>query len=229
MNNQKGFAPIVIILIVVIILAGGVLIWQHSKTPREKVGVSEKTSPTSTASVKQPKEPSITDNETANWKTYRNDKYGFSFKYPEEINLGKGPTQITVKENLNPFKAVFVAYIEKPFTVGFKVLEKPQGFSNLEGYIKTETENINKVRDSAAPISAEFSEFTINDINGFTIKTTAGDALGNTDVGIYFEKIGYLFVIHYSYSKSLLEGQDPLESSKYHTIQKIISTFRFLK
>lgn len=30
---------------------------------------------------------SIPTNETANWKTYSNNKYGFSFSYPEEFNV----------------------------------------------------------------------------------------------------------------------------------------------
>jgi len=167
--------------------------------------------------------------ETADWKIYGNEEYGFIFKYPEKIDLGKGPTELVVKENLNPVDAVFVAYIEKPFTIGFRVLEKSKDFSNLEEYVRTETENINNTEDSAAPIHAEFNEFTIDSIKGFAIKTTAADVLGNTSVEIYFEKMDYLFVIRYSYSETLLEEQDPLESSKYDAIQKIISTFRFLE
>jgi hypothetical protein len=169
------------------------------------------------------------EDETADWKIYRNEDYGFSFRYPEKIDLGKGLTQLVVKENLNPVDAIFVAYIEKPFTLGFKILEKPQGFSNLEDYVRTETENVNKTGGGAAPIHAEFNEFTIDDIRGFAIKTIAADVLGNTSVEIYFEKLDYLFIIRYSYSESLLGEQDLLESSKYNSIQKVISTFKFLE
>lgn len=41
MNNQNGFAPIVIILIVVTLLAGGIWAWQYWEAPKEEVGKPE--------------------------------------------------------------------------------------------------------------------------------------------------------------------------------------------
>ncbi len=75
--NQKGFAPIVIILIVIGVLGmvgGGVWYWQ---TQKNKQKLSE-------AKVLE------------DWKTYRNEKYGFEFVFYEDY---KGFWSNTVKES----------------------------------------------------------------------------------------------------------------------------------
>lgn len=70
-NSQKGIAPFVIILFLVVILAGvgGVYYFKQQ----------------------QAKNPPISD-ETAGWKTYRNDQYGFEFKYPREYGFSSSET-----------------------------------------------------------------------------------------------------------------------------------------
>lgn len=80
-NNQKGFASIILIGIIVILLGvSGYFFW--SKKSNETI---QNTNPIITSlEVKntEPKTPTTTTkDETAGWKTYINDKYGFIFKY----------------------------------------------------------------------------------------------------------------------------------------------------
>lgn len=63
--NQKGFVKDIIIVILALVVAGGVYIG-YSKG---LINFGSK------------KESSVT-NETTDWKTYTNEKYGFEFKYP---------------------------------------------------------------------------------------------------------------------------------------------------
>lgn len=70
--GQKGFAPILIVLLIALAI-GGYLTYQKQikSTPLPQPSPSSIT--TSVAS---------SSDETTNWKTYTNDMFNFSFKYP---------------------------------------------------------------------------------------------------------------------------------------------------
>lgn len=65
---NRAFSKILVLVILIIIAGGGIFAWQYFGAPKEE--------------VKVPKEEAIPANETANWKTHKNGKYGFEFKYP---------------------------------------------------------------------------------------------------------------------------------------------------
>jgi hypothetical protein len=71
--NKKGFAGVAaIIIIAVVILGGGYYLAQKS----------DWFSGNGNNNAVQPVQQNQTANETANWKTYQNDKYGLQFDYP---------------------------------------------------------------------------------------------------------------------------------------------------
>lgn len=77
--KQKGLIPIVIILLIAILVVGGYLIYKLPRT-----GVTPSTpQPTQLTSVLIPKNESTNSAEITNWKTYTNNTYKYSFKYPE--------------------------------------------------------------------------------------------------------------------------------------------------
>ncbi|MFH1899839.1 MAG: PsbP-related protein [Patescibacteria group bacterium] len=72
---NKGITPIAIILIIIGVLAvgGGIYYYQTQTEP-----IISQSTPT----------PSSTpQDETANWQTYRNEKYGVEFKYPADYEI----------------------------------------------------------------------------------------------------------------------------------------------
>lgn len=92
-KKQSGFAlPIVIILVVVGLVGLGAVGYYSYKTLQEqkeltkdvKITRSEELTPSPILSP-TPTEP---PEETADWKTYTNTKYNYSFKYPPECSLG---------------------------------------------------------------------------------------------------------------------------------------------
>jgi len=66
-------APIAIIIIVVCaLLVGGIVVWQYLEMPEEE---------------EEAPEEKVSEDETADWETYRNEEYGFEFKYPNNWQI----------------------------------------------------------------------------------------------------------------------------------------------
>lgn len=87
--NQKGFANIVLVIIIVAAIAiGGYFVLTRRQNP-----ITQQTTPppaaTQNPTSQQPSPAPV--NETSNWKTYQNSKYGFELKYPPELKLSEKP------------------------------------------------------------------------------------------------------------------------------------------
>ena len=98
--NQKASWGIVVVVAIVAIVSG-VIVWLFAKTqvPAQQVVATTQT----VTQVKQ--RPAATTSQTqsasqtsqviipANWKTYSDSKYGYSFKYPDNLVVSKSLTQ----------------------------------------------------------------------------------------------------------------------------------------
>ncbi len=77
-QGKTNWKYIIIVLILAVIVGGGILIWvEKQKVPSIELPKIEKPE-------KVGKEEPRPENETANWRTYRNEEYGFEIKYPKE-------------------------------------------------------------------------------------------------------------------------------------------------
>ncbi len=75
MQTSKGFSLILALVIIVAVLAGGAYLYTKNKT----------VVPASNLEAKPPSAATSTAVDTSDWKTYRNNEYGFEFKYPPNL------------------------------------------------------------------------------------------------------------------------------------------------
>ena len=74
-NNKKGFANMILIgVIIALVAVGGYFAFVKKYKP-----ITQE----QTTSLLVP----VTTNDTSNWKTYINIKYGYEFKYPENVGI----------------------------------------------------------------------------------------------------------------------------------------------
>ena len=78
--NKKGFANITLVVVIVVILVGAVGYFAFVKKPA--LPETQNTTLPTSNNNNVPQNPAA--NETANWKTYRSEQYGFEFRHPTD-------------------------------------------------------------------------------------------------------------------------------------------------
>ena len=196
---RKGFAPLLVLVVIAVILtAVGAIAYLQFK-PKSAPQSQSTTTPQSTPVAQSISAP----DETANWKTYANTKYNFSFKYP--------PEWIFEPE-------VIEAYPEQNVVVLSK---------NYNEIVLGITENIESVPEAKKAIYRERAE----SLNFEFGDTKIGNLIFKVPVfseGKVPEQEGewLSFIIHknilYAFS---IDTDNPDED--FETFNQILSTFRF--
>jgi|GEM_PF-2950913 hypothetical protein len=107
-RNQQGYTTLVIMLIAAVVfgLVGYLVIRQRIKTPASTNNNQQQNSTNQPPAANQTTQTPATQNAVipADWKTYTNDKHGFSVKYPSAMKAGSvssnsvlGTYQVPVK------------------------------------------------------------------------------------------------------------------------------------
>jgi len=152
--------------------------------------------------------PVLDVGEIANWKIYRNEKYGFEFEYPSDWLTDSRILYALVFLNSDPGE-----YDQTSFWVG---IQPVSGFAltHIDCLIQVSTENI-----ELQNIIAEKKIFKENTENGDCLANPARTESSET-VDITFKNREVEFVIEYKYPVSR-------RSDSQSVLDQILSTFKF--
>lgn len=216
-NSTKGFAPIAIVIIVaaVLVLAGGGYWWWQNKAEVAVPVINQQ----AISSSQQ-----VATDETASWKTYRNDQYGFEFQYPTEIQLANlVPLKVTNMQRLDV--GVFGIYIEGLRFFSVLILNKPEGFSSLKVYVENQFADLQKAFKN---FKGDVFETTVGDKKGFTLRQYFAIDPESYDDRVYLEQGSYLITVNRTHLATK-NSIDNYETTEENTAKKIFSTFKIVQ
>ena len=225
-KKQSGFAlPIVILIVVTLIVAGGAGYYFY-KTSQEQ------------------KEQAV--DETADWKIYQNEKYGFSFSYPEnfqlsENNFARGSLLAsTYIEEPIPFSLILLQdkYIDSAQTplISLDVIKTNKTIEQLLDHIrKVINEQAKVLEDPEAPYYGALppeiksvETVTIGDLKITKVVLDIGPGGPNPILlKYYIAHSGYVFVFFSNYGSPCSPGYCGETEKK--VLPKILSTFKFIE
>jgi hypothetical protein len=206
------------VAILALIVGGGILV--YLRYFNEKISSLSKF-----PEIKKPEKPKI-EEEIANWKTYRNEEYGFEIKYPEDWIIDYGGNYLSLTSSGNKRKC------EETISLYPDSREENQWCIpdiKIDWYENINEEPENKINQLGATTLEELITRNKN-ISSPTKTTFAGEEAyeviwAGADIAfkaILIEKNKHLYVIYTDYIKG---DYHPLSE----TGRKILSTFRFLE
>lgn len=225
-SNQK---VVIATAALVVFLAGGVFAWQYFGAPKE---------------AKSP-EKALQD-ETANWKTYRNEEYGFEVKYPDQFVLNVdsvglvGGTNEAMGGSFGDIQGEIVAQ-SAPYatTNAFPALSfivfpsadvRGGSYSNLKEYAEFLADYWNSGEQIVQINSnATYEEISLNGTPAYKIKYCVYGDCFETDV---YVQSANKDVLRFHYSGEVCtryEGTVCGDRSENTFADTILSTFRFVE
>ncbi len=171
--KQHGFTAIEIVLVIALVGVIGVAgyqAWQNMQKAKTQ------TSSNTTAQKTPEATPAPTVNPTADWLTYANKDYGFSFKYPKDWKLDQvHPNSVPTADDevlglvLTPPGSVYDSFTIKVGTSYTKAVDTYKSI-NLSGSTKITSEEM----------------ISRNGVTGLKINSTGGNDLGSWKNSAYF-------------------------------------------
>jgi len=171
--------------------------------------------------------------ETAGWQTYTNPDFGYEIKYPSNFSIDK-----------DSWSKMFVLDVQGQQGISVQIDDSGLPLEQeVHNYVNDSKE---ASKTSAAPLTVFSKPYKIGNLSGYLVTTQAGDVMRNTGVIFVVQGKYNIFKFSYSYQGYILdknpqdilagapitqEFQNELQSKiqTYNQVQKIISTFRFLK
>ena len=202
MNNQS-FSKIWIIVVVMVIIGGGILAWQYFGVPKEEVRAPEEV----------PEKEEVIEDETADWKTYRNEEYGFEIKYPKDCHIEIYKNFLAAELNVAISNTKGSLYSSpEAFVFIIEVFDNPNHLSAKD------------IAEQHLLISGQETILKELNINGIPAVQT--DPYYKVADIYYFADT---FIVNYTKTKAFEMGGKSTSKGNFNIVDQILSTFRLLE
>lgn len=208
--RKKFSLKIIILLIVILLVAGGV--YAGMQIGRKQTASNEIVTDTEITNIPVSKPTVVpTIDETANWKTYRNEKYGFEMKYPDNWIVNIADDSIRFQTFPEP----------SPGYGGF-----PGGKNDIQISLSV------KANSEGLDLEKFFAKQSL----GRIVKSKQSIVLGNISgiIATYDEEVGAGMSEVYSVANNFLIegivfcGSNDVKEKAISIFDQILSTFKFL-
>ncbi|MEK7501021.1 MAG: hypothetical protein AAB642_02765 [Patescibacteria group bacterium] len=214
--HQKGFIKIIVVILIILLAAAGYLYLKNSEVI---TNIFQKKS-----------------DETAGWKTYRNEKYGYSFMYPPEsvvdINgipipggaLSQTDLPIYVSNPEEPGVALFNLEFDGPSFLSGSRFHSEYTKLSLEGFAKKIWQANKDSKNPNFP-NKKISDITRTKVAGKNAYQFTLDSVFDIEGNGYILDIPhkYLFIENAGHKFMISIPLDEFDS------EKILNTLRFIK
>ncbi|HDZ54838.1 MAG TPA: hypothetical protein ENI19_00535 [Candidatus Nealsonbacteria bacterium] len=203
-QGKTNLTYILIVVVLAVIVGGGILGYYYSWIKELEVKLAE-------LELKLP-EVKPPEDETVNWKTYKNDEYGFEIKYPSDFTFQEFDAELNTDQ-----MSVVVRFTKKDTTINYPVFDVSlaKTFSTPEEWI----EDGNYCPESFASCSS----FVSSPIPGSIKFDKLERHYGSTHT--FFKNNGILFEI----AVGATDPNEPIPESAYSIYNQILSTFKFIE
>ncbi|MBU0466463.1 MAG: hypothetical protein KKF39_02175, partial [Nanoarchaeota archaeon] len=206
-DPNTNWKYILIVLALSVLVGGGILGYQEYTARQE--------TPTPTSPIE----------ETANWKVYRNEEYGFEVKYPEDWFIADGKFEKAWASELNSFQLIFARSkedIEIAFHEG-KLTPLTHGWYELNVYVEERSfieEGVNILS-----LASKREQCQVIDFSG--VRASRCLWKGVNEIG---DRLGPNIGFDYKGRKWIISWPTLLEDTfEYDPVyDQILSTFQFL-
>ena len=218
--NQKGFINVIVVVLGVIIL--GTLGYFVFIRKQELVSQRATNPPTVTIPSPTPQTTTSTStNEVAGWKTYRNEKYGYRFSYPQKFavvqHILKNPQELGNTVHYE---------IKRVATVGL-LNELPNVSAGISVVTSEDVGGCYQISTARGDYTSTATTSTANGIVFHIGKggdVASGNIIENEVYATVHSNICYQIVLEMDYSRDTIF--DSTKAENY--LKQIVSTFQFI-
>ena len=153
--------------------------------------------------------------ETANWKTYRNEKYGFEVKYPKEYSI-----QLGEEVNLGCF--FFTTETDPYYRFNYSICVSDAQF-NIEKQTRE------KILSVESPCNITFKSTRINNTDALRVSYSRWDCSKKDSLWTQIKYNNNLYSIKWFMNYSVFSEDEMFKTDGYEKYNQILSTFKFTK